>query len=743
MIMQISFFSNQEQALSWASQYFSFVEHRLIRDIPWSRIFELKGDSEVAYLKLVPLNQLHVLKNQTVLSHHFGTVVPNTIAINEELGFQLLQDHGGKELGSEPSEMQIRKLLSTYTKMQTESQNMPEVLSSIPVLELNNLLINFLAFLKPGKEDESDEHTVNADFFLGHKEAQEYYDVFSARKDLLNDFLKNATLLPFTLNHCDLHSENAAEKDDGSSIIYDWDDALIGPAGLSLHAIFAGCFKITRFCSEDFTQTEDETFVRERRLLNFYITELEKQGFASGEILQQALPATACAGAMQALLTYANFPHQDDEYIHNINEFFVRRLDDLLNLCDYLSCSIRAKAMHFGEDYQERNILFRAAYVYRLYLNIHPNDIEIHKRLASTLNKCGKWEEAIDCFHSIIEKNSGDPEIFNGLGLAFLKYKKPADALEHFELALSIDPEYKAAQINRAKATELLIMIDQAQHPNKLPTVRISSKERERGKYASEKVDLAHSLFKQYGALVVENAFDAEMLQAIKRLVFDKYASYFEPKEYDDCLLLGDKRHMVTLDIEGPINSPNLYDNPFISAISKKILCDDFILGGLNIGVSLPGAENQAVHKDHSPLFYEDDEFRENTPCFAIGVLIPLVQHSHTVGTTLVIKGSHKVSLSEAHNMPGQAPILDIGSCLMIDYRVAHQGLANISKDAVRPLLTLSFHRSWFRDCCNYKQQAPIKIKDELYSVASERLKELISWANSEAIVNNTKIEGI
>lgn len=197
----------------------------------------------------------------------------------------------------------------------------------------------------------------------------------------------------------------------------------------------------------------------------------------------------------------------------------------------------------------------------------------------------------------------------------------------------------------------------------------------------------------------------------------------------------------VTLDIEGPINSPNLYDNPYISTIIKQILGDDYILGAVNIGVSLPDSRNQSIHKDYPSLFDEDDEFRDNIPCFALAILIPLVQHSHTVGTTLVIKESHRINHIEAQKLPGQAPLLDIGSCLMIDYRVGHQGLANSSEDVVRPLLTLIFHRSWFRDCVNYRKQAPIKIDDELFNTAPERLKDLISWAKSEAVINPMKLE--
>jgi len=60
-----------------------------------------------------------------------------------------------------------------------------------------------------------------------------------------------------------------------------------------------------------------------------------------------------------------------------------------------------------------------------------------------------------------------------------------------------------------------------------------------------------------------------------------------------------------------------------------------------------------------------------------------------------------------------------------------------------KPLLTLIFHRFWFRDCVNYRKQPPIKIDDEIFNTAPERLKDLISWAKSEAIINPMKLEDL
>ena len=742
MIMQTLAFVGDKAALSWANEQFPFTEHKLIRDFPWSRIFELKESSKIAYLKLIPLRQLEVLKINTTVSQHFPSVTPETIAFNEELGLQLSLHHGGIELNSLVSENQKRQLLTTYAKMQVEAKDMPKVLSSIPEFQLKEIVTNFLEFFIPEKDNDfNTEFSVKADFFFGSEESQEYYDVFSERKELLEEFIKNAALLPNTLNHCDLRTENAAERNDGSSIIYDWDDALIGPAGLSLQAMFEGCFDIYTFLNTDSYTIEDGELLQEKHLLNDYIYELDKQGYASLDNLQKAIPASSCAGAMQAIVNYANFPLDDDLYIFDVKEYLVRRLDDLLKLCDHLSCSNRASALQFATDYQERDLAFRAEVIYKHYLQAHPNDFAIHKKLVVLLRNRGKWEEALKCLDIIIKHHPGDAESFNQRGIILLKNNKPNEAIIDFELALSKAPRFKRAQINRDKAAEILNMIDLADRPNKLPTAKVSSEEKEADKFSSEKVNTGTSLFNKYGALVVEDVFDVDMLQAIKKLILDKYDAYFEAKEYDDCLRLGDKRHMVTLDIEGPLNSPNLYDNPFVSPLVKQILGDDYILGAINIGVSLPGSKNQSIHKDYPSLFPESDEFRDNLPCFAIGLLIPLVQHSHVVGTTLVIKESQRISYTETDGMPPQAPFLDIGSGLMIDYRVGHQGLANRSEDVVRPLLTLIFHRSWFRDCVNYRKQAPITIDDDVYEQAPERLKELISWAKGEAIINPMKLE--
>ena len=730
--MHSSTLAESTKALKWAEENAPYTQNKLVKEDPWSRIYKLNNDSKTTYLKLVPPNQPHILKTIERIAAQFNSSVPHVIAVNKTLGLQLEKHHGGIELNSASSQIQKHRLLSTYAKIQSEAAKKPEFLASIPSLNVEKLTDGLINFFKTSYTDESDNNSIiNADYFLGKKDSKEYYDVLCVRKNILKDFLTNADLLPPTLNHCDLQTTYAAERHDGSIVIYDWDNALIGPAGLSLPKFFGKAFDIYRHfwgLLEDTTKTELHSKIK---LMDRYVDELAENGYAKKSSLIKSIPASACAGVMQGILRYCRPPADNNSGVYsNAYDELTNGMDDILNICDYLSCSNRNDALHLAQDYLDRGILFRAIYIYRQYVKTHPNDSKVQYKLAIALNNNGQWEEAISCFKAIIDQNPADVRAINDYGLTLLRNGRPEHAIGQFEIALSIQPEFEEAKTNVERAEELLEMKDQAGRPNKLPTLRVSTNKELKEGVSDEKINLACSLFNKYGALQLENVFDKDLIKEIKTYILDKYQSYFFPKEYDDCLILGNKRHMVTLDIDGPINSPELYDNPTMTAVAKKILGDDFIMGSVNIAVALPGAPHQSVHREHPPLFKESDRFRHDTPCYAIAILIPLIKASPVVGTTLVIKESQNMSFYDTENsdLPSQAYFLDLGSCIMVDYKVWHQGLANNSEDTIRPLLTVVFQRSWFYDRVNYTKQPPIKIDDSVYKKAPERLKELVSW---------------
>lgn len=77
--------------------------------------------------------------------------------------------------------------------------------------------------------------------------------------------------------------------------------------------------------------------------------------------------------------------------------------------------------------------------------------------------------------------------------------------------------------------------------------------------------------------------------------------------------------------------------------------------------------------------------------------------------------------------MPHQDPLGPVGSCLLMDYRLTHQGLANRSNQ-VRPVLSMVYNRPWFRDAVNYKKQPPLAISTEEFSRIPESYRGLFQW---------------
>jgi ectoine hydroxylase-related dioxygenase (phytanoyl-CoA dioxygenase family) len=91
-------------------------------------------------------------------------------------------------------------------------------------------------------------------------------------------------------------------------------------------------------------------------------------------------------------------------------------------------------------------------------------------------------------------------------------------------------------------------------------------------------------------------------------------------------------------------------------------------------------------------------------PAYAITVVVPLVDINDYQGTTRVWLGSHRVwSDDEARKLPSEDPAAQVGSCILMDYRLLHGGTANYSKQ-MRPILYLIYHRPWFKDYVNFKK---------------------------------------
>lgn len=721
---------SRDKALDWARCQTTFADMETLRDAPWAQTYRLIDGPTATYLKVLPKHQAPVLQPAAILADRFPRHVPEVIAVNAERGWMLSADHEGRILDYDAPERDLRKLLKTYARFQTEALKADDLLASLPKPDLAMLTDALLAFLNP--EESGTAGRVGAAYFIGSTEASRYFRTLSKRRSLLKQHLQAASALPITLNHGDLRPPNAAIKSDGACVLCDWDDAFAGPAGMSLHAMFSGCFKPTVLLLEAGAVAEAEAGSRRARRLEAYIDVLVTHGYADEATLRRALPASICAGVLQYLLNFSKYPGPSKSYRRAVERNIKRRLSDLLDLCDLLSARERLTALEYARDYEDSGQDRRAQYLLQDYIADHPDDADAHADLGRVFKKRGKDDQALATYRRALELSPESAALRNDLGEILLSSLEIEKARMHFERAVQLDADLTAANENLDRAAALDNMLRQAEAPGTVPTLHYTPKEAADGLLRPEKLALAASMFETHGVLQIENAFPVDLILRLHDAFFERYTSYFRKDDHPDALRLGDQRYMLTVEMEEPFIDPGLLASPLVLPIFRKLLGDDCVIGAFTSVISLPGSKNQSLHKDH-PALFPSSRWHHRLPNFAVQLIVPLVPLDDTVGTTRVIKGSHKVPHKQAEKMETQDPVVPLGSCLMNDYRLSHRGLGNRS-DKVRPILTVIFNRPWFRDYVNYGKQPPLRLSSEQYDNVPKTYRKLFSWWQREKL---------
>jgi ectoine hydroxylase-related dioxygenase (phytanoyl-CoA dioxygenase family) len=254
------------------------------------------------------------------------------------------------------------------------------------------------------------------------------------------------------------------------------------------------------------------------------------------------------------------------------------------------------------------------------------------------------------------------------------------------------------------------------------------------GAWRADKLATTYERFKTNGCLWLKDVLPPVGLNEISKEILgnDKDPSGHNVGDYSHAQEVGKNRFMVPIVVQGALNNPSIYAHPLICSILKRALGEDFRLGGIGVVISLPGAPDQHVHRDHPALFGTAiDDF---LPSFAVTVIIPLVDLDGNSGTTRMWHGSHlaRYHLSNSETDFGKRkyedPYASVGDCLLMDYRLYHSGLANRT-DRIRPILYLSYTRPWFRDYVNYHKHAPLLISNEEFERLPLELRPLFANA--------------
>ena len=238
---------------------------------------------------------------------------------------------------------------------------------------------------------------------------------------------------------------------------------------------------------------------------------------------------------------------------------------------------------------------------------------------------------------------------------------------------------------------------------------------------------ILRTAFDECGCLLILDLFDESEIDNLKNHFDHKFSHKTAAQLENDHHTLGDGRYLITMSLEPPFDNPSLYAHPHLMYVMHSLfLGEEFLIDNFSAVQSLPGSNAQRIHRDHDPLFMKNLPLTELLPCYAIGVVIPLVDINLQCGSTVLYPGTHKNIGPTGPKPPGVPayPQLKRGSVYLWDYRLAHNGMAN-NADYARPILTFLYARSWFSDVKNLKKEGPIYLSMEQYKKIPELFKPL------------------
>ena len=249
------------------------------------------------------------------------------------------------------------------------------------------------------------------------------------------------------------------------------------------------------------------------------------------------------------------------------------------------------------------------------------------------------------------------------------------------------------------------------------------------------------NLFKQHGALWLENVLARGAIEALR----ESFQKRFEKTSRSDLVkrgaLVGDQRYMLTLDIKGKFNRPEVYANERLLPLLTGLLSSNLRIASFGCVTALPGAEDQAIHIDHPPLFETEPHLTDEIPPYAVTMVVPLVDIEEETGTTAIWEGSHKQAtgpnaedrfklldqlIKEPDYSGAAKPLPRQGDVYLMDYRVIHGGLANRSQ-IDRPILYVVYSRPWFRDGFNFGKQPSVSISAKQLKKVPKRFRRLFT----------------
>lgn len=708
-------------ALRWAAGKTAARRVEPIAQSGWSSTYCLIGPQGKAYLKLLPEVQRHQIPATVALARRFRTQVPAIIDSKADEGWLLVRDHRGVEADTDDD---YEKAARSYGRLQGRARHDAKLLGHFETIDLDALwpaLREFLA--RPLNDKAQPGERVGGSYFMGQEDAGRYLRLLDKRAAMLRAQVEKARCLPPTLDHGDLNGGNLALGPDGQVKFIDWDDAIVGPAGLSLHSLFGGCVAPTLQlqCLAEGRPFSDEP--ASRRLLG-YLKALESTGYADRSTLLQGLPGAMCAGQMRFIAHFGRFPGEGQRAAAGMT--IRRRLSNLLDLCDWLASRDPATALSYAEDYEGDAEWGRAARLVQDVLARTPQTPALLTRYGMLSLRDGEFGTAEEAFREALKLDTRHHDATIGLAKLHMARLDLGGARGVLADVLMHDPGHAGALALRERVEQFDRVRAESKKPQGLGRLTVSAQERAQGHLEPETLALVIELFKRDGAVQLDEVFDPEFVRRLQKHFDRKYGRHFHDGHHPHALRTGDKRYMLTLELDDTLGRPELIASGLLLPFVREMLGDEAIMTTCTAVISLPGSQDQRIHKDFAPPF-EEKGWKFELPCWSLQAIVPLVALDETTGATAIWKGSQRKGLKRSRKCAVHDPVVPLGSVLLVDYKTAHGGRGNRSR-RVRPILCLAYGRPWFRDVINHRRQPPMRFAPGYVEGAPQKVLDLVGW---------------
>ena len=238
---------------------------------------------------------------------------------------------------------------------------------------------------------------------------------------------------------------------------------------------------------------------------------------------------------------------------------------------------------------------------------------------------------------------------------------------------------------------------------------------------------LACERFNEAGVMILEDIWSRRYIEGLRESFLSLYGDRLSQEKPHFSRDVGNKRIMISVDVEGAFNDRRFYANRHAFPLMSRLLGGAMIIGSFNAVTSLPGSRLQHLHADHPELFWDKD-LDGAVPVYSISMSVPLVDLNAKTGTTRFYPGTHKTPWQEKPPTEFFDPEVRVGSAILFDIRVRHRGLGNRS-DAPRPILYANYSRPWFHDYVNYDYDKALRITPAALERIPRKYRHLFGWS--------------